>query len=493
MWQRCNGFRVAAIAFLTLSSATSASAQLRTRLIVSGLTQPAAFIQDPTDSAVQFIVQRTGSIRVLVNGSLQAEPFLDLTDQVRTEVERGLVGLAFPPDAATSRRFFVQFVNRDGNAVLARYKRQANNPLQADPATRFDLMWPSGLRYFQQPSEYHISGTLRFGPDGYLYISKGDGGGNNDPANNGQNPHSLFGKILRIDVNVPDDDTRGYRVPQDNPFVDGVPVSGLGEIWALGFRNPWKFSFDDPNRGGTGGIFVGDVGEKLREEVDFIPAGKGGRNYGWRIREGSLPGEAPPTSPSVEPLIPPLYDYDRAFGRTVIGGYVYRGRLLPARYQGRYFFGDFITRRLVSLGLAYHPDGEASVVDLIDHTDEVGEVGMIVAIDVDSRGELYLVDFRGAIRRLEGPPTLTLDIVGGSGEVTLSPPGMECTESCSQTYARTTTVTLTPRAAAGFRFSGWGGDPDCLDGTVRVDSAVSCVATFMRVRDRKAQEPHLRR
>jgi hypothetical protein len=383
---------------------------LRLRLVATGLSQPLAMVQDPTDPAVQFVLQKGGRIRVLRNGALEPVDFLDLTGQVSTVSEQGLTGLAFAPDT-TSRRAFVCFTNLAGHTVVARYVRDAVNPLVVDPGSRFDLRWPNGLRYVEQPDVNHNGGTLRFGPDGYLYLGLGDGGNSNDPAHNAQNPRSLLGKMLRLDVDVPDGAASGYAIPPDNPFVDDDPVDALEEIWALGFRNPWKFSFDAPARGGTGGMFVGDVGQAAREEIDYEPPGRGGRNYGWRNREGTVAGTAPPLPPAYLPFTEPLFDYARDVGWAVTGGEVYRGAALGSPYTGRYFFGDFMFQRVFSLGLAYGPDGEASVTDVREHTLDLGgtdRVGAIVSIDVDADGELYVVDLRGNLLRIEpeAPPAL---------------------------------------------------------------------------------------
>jgi glucose/arabinose dehydrogenase len=459
----------------------AASAQTALRVVVTGLVQPVALVQDPLDQAVQLIVERAGRVRVLRGGSLVDQVFLDLSGEVTTDGERGLLGLAFPPDAAATGRLYVNFTNRQGHTVIARFTRSPGDALRADPASRFDLQWPDGRRFIEQPFSNHNGGTLRFGPDGYLYVGMGDGGAGNDPGHRAQNPRTLLGKMLRIDVSVPDGDPRGYRVPPDNPFLDGDPVAALGEIWAFGLRNPWKFSFDDPARGGTGALFIGDVGQGAREEIDVEPAGSGGRNYGWRNREGTLPGGArPPLPPAFAPLVDPVFDFGRSLGASVTGGYVYRGRWLGARYAGRYFFADFISGRVLSLGLAYDATGEAAVVDVIDHTDELGgtgHTGNVVSIDIDANGELYVVDFAGRVLRIEPPPSLVID-VRGSGRVRASPPGETCESTCVQQYTEGTVVQLTATATSNSRFVGWSGDEDCADGVVTIRGVVSCTARF---------------
>ncbi len=332
---------------LVAATSESAFSQIALKLVASGFSEPLAFVQDPTNPSVQFVVQKGGRIRVLLNGALQATDFLNLTGTVSTNSERGLLGLAFPPDYADTRRFYVNFTNLQGHTVIARYERSAGNALVADAGSRFDLRWPGGQRFIVQPFANHNGGTLRFGPDGYLYIGMGDGGSGNDPNNAAQTPTTLLGKMLRIDVSVADNDDDGYRVPPNNPFVDNSPIPALDEIWAFGLRNPWKFSFDDPARGGTGGLFIGDVGQSTREEISFAPSGIGGRNFGWRIREGFVASTAVPVlPPAYLPLTSPIHDYPRTVGQSVTGGVVYRGDQLAGSLVGRYFFGDFISGRI---------------------------------------------------------------------------------------------------------------------------------------------------
>ena len=228
--------------------ASSGSAQFRGQPYISGLTNPVAFIQDPANAGVQFVVERAGVIRVVHGGALLSTPFLDLSGGIGSGGERGMLSLAFPPGAAESGRFFVTFVNTDGNTVIARFRRSAD-PLVADPATRFDLLWSTGDRFIAHPETLHYGGNLVFGADGYLYIATGDGGEPDDATHQAQDLSKLHGKMLRINVGVGDGDPEGLDIPADNPFVG---AAARPEIWAVGFRNPWKFSIDDPQRGGTG-------------------------------------------------------------------------------------------------------------------------------------------------------------------------------------------------------------------------------------------------
>ena len=377
--------------------------------MVSGLAQPVAFVQDPTQPDVQLVVQQGGRIRVVQNGVLLAADFLDLTAEITSGGERGLLGLAFAPNYASSGWVFVKFTDLAGNTVVARFTRDPGNPLRADPATRFDLFWPVGTPYILQPFANHNGGHLAFGPDGFLYIGLGDGGAANDPFHQAQNPMSLLGKMLRIDIAVPPGDPIGYRVPSDNPFV-GVP-GVFPEIWAFGLRNPWRYTFDDPARGGTGALVIADVGQAAWEEIDYEPAGRGGRNYGWRNREGANPnvGTLPPFS---LPLTDPIFQYSHAEGGSITGGFVYRGTALGSAYRGRYFFGDFSASRIWSIRLDINPlTGEATAADLVEHTAELAaSPGLLPSsFGVDASGELYVVSYSGSIYRV------SLAVSGGPG------------------------------------------------------------------------------
>ncbi|MCC7034275.1 MAG: PQQ-dependent sugar dehydrogenase [Acidobacteria bacterium] len=389
---------------LVAGVAMPVAAQLRTQVVAEGLSQPVAFVPDPTSATRFFIVQQGGLIRMLENGVLTT--FLDVRPPViRTGGEEGLLGMAFAPDAATSGRFYVNFTSPDGDIVVARFTRTPANAPTADPASRFDLIWPGGVPHIAHPGNTnHNGGHLAFGPDGYLYVGTGDGGGGNDPDHNAQDPQSLLGKMLRIDVDVPDGHPTGYQIPPDNPYLDGQPIAALAEIWAFGLRNPWRYSFDDLGPGATGALIIGDVGQGAREEVNYEPAGAGGRNYGWRLREGTIATPGVPTSPPAAyvPLANPLFDYERTIGRAVTGGYVYRGTQLPAAYRGRYFVADSMTSAFGSVGLGGDPaTGEATVTDVIEHTAELGgPLGGIVSFGRDRDGELYLATFAGRILKI---------------------------------------------------------------------------------------------
>jgi glucose/arabinose dehydrogenase len=379
----------------------SAHAALRLELVARGLESAIAFVPDPLVPDTFLVALQDGVVRVVQGGVVQEAPFLDLRAVISRGGERGLLGLAFPPDAAASLRVFVNFTDRSGHTVIARFTRRSDNLLVAEPESRFDLQWADGRRFIEQPYANHNGGHLAFGPDGFLYIGLGDGGSANDPQNRAQSPLSLLGKMLRIDVSVAADDLRGYVIPADNPFVGREGV--LPEIWALGYRNPWRYGFDDVGADATGALVVGDVGQSAREEIDYEPAATAGRNYGWRQREGSIATRGVPIEPiEIGALAEPLFDYGRGRGQAVTGGYIYRGTALPARYRGRYFFGDYGSGRVWSLGLAVEAGtGEASLIDEVDHTDELGGTRPgLASFARDLAGEIYLVTQGGDIFRL---------------------------------------------------------------------------------------------
>ncbi len=445
-------FVVCALAGMMVMPAP-ALAQLRAQPYVSGLSFPVAFIPDPTRPGRHFVVEQMGHVRVVVDGVLQDRDFLDVSSLVtpRTpiEAERGLIGMVLAPDYATSGRFFIAFtregtsLDERGDLVIARFRRALSEPLFADPASRFDLRWhsPSGPRFIEHSARpAHNGGSMVFGADGYLYIGLGDGGGNGDPGGNAQNPMELKGKILRIDVNVADSDPQGYRVPLDNPFLDGVPIAALPEIWAFGVRNPWRVVFDEAALGGTGALMIADVGQDRWEEINYEPIGQGGRNYGWPILEGTndyfnpdVPGYVAPP-PAFLPLTSPAYEYFHSAGvslvegNSVTGGYIYRGTGLGEGMRGRYFFSDFAVARMWSAQV--NPQGTtATFENIIDHTADVAP-GRLSSFAADPNGELYLVRYgatgQGVVLRLcafnVSPIVTSFSTAGGTGTINVTAP-----------------------------------------------------------------------
>jgi len=304
--------RLQAVVLMILGGSLWASAQsVRIDLepfIASGLNQPVYLTNAHDGTNRRFVVEQPGRVSVMQPGSSMRMTFLDITGRVLSGGERGLLGLAFHPQFASNRRFFVDYTRRpDGATVIAEYRVSTSNPNVAETSETVLLLIP-------QPYENHNGGMIEFGPDGYLYIGMGDGGSGNDPQNRAQNPNMLLGKILRIDVD------RG-AAPSTNPYADGS--AGRPEIYAIGLRNPWRFSFDRA----TGQLYVGDVGQDEREEVDIVTAGG---NYGWRVLEGTRCTNLGPASCSAPGFIAPIAEYDHSSnGRcSITGGYVFT---VPAR------------------------------------------------------------------------------------------------------------------------------------------------------------------
>jgi glucose/arabinose dehydrogenase len=270
-----------------------------------------------------FVIEQAGRIRIIEDGELAAQPYLDVIDLVNDNGrEQGLLGMAFDPDYATNGRFYINYTSKDSTTRIERYQ-------VSDDPNLADLESVELILEFDQPFGNHNGGNLVFGPDGYLYIGTGDGGSGGDPNNNAQNLGVLLGKMLRVDVSgeLP------YEIPRDNPFVDDPDARP--EIWAYGLRNPWRFSFDTQ----TDDLYIADVGQNNIEEINFQAADSpGGENYGWRFYEGSdvfrdALGDR-------EPFVFPIYEYSHNLGCSVTGGYVYRGDNLPD-LQGSYFYGDY--------------------------------------------------------------------------------------------------------------------------------------------------------
>ncbi len=335
-------------------------------LVVEGLTHPVFVTHSDDGSGRLFVVEQAGRILVLENGGLRADPFLDISGRVRSGGERGLLGLAFHPQFAANGRYFTHHTRlRDGASVITEFRVSAD-PNRSRLVGRRLLLVP-------QPFSNHNGGMIAFGPDGFLYIALGDGGSGGDPGNRAQNPDSRLGKILRIDI----DGARPYAIPHDNPFASG---GGRREIYALGLRNPWRFSFDRQ----SGRLLAGDVGQNRIEEIDEVRAGG---NYGWRVLEGTLCYQPRPGCDRTG-FEPPLTQYRHIRGRcSVTGGYVYRGQAIPA-LSGTYLFGDYCSGEIFGLRA--------------DRRRVLLNSGLrIASFGEDEAGEVYVVDRRGgAIYRL---------------------------------------------------------------------------------------------
>lgn len=359
-------------------------------VVSTGLEHP-TFLTQPQDETSQlFVVEQPGRIRILEGGIVQQTPFLNISDRVLSGGERGLLGLAFHPEYKNNGRLFVNYTRAgDGATVIAEYRRSANH-------AKF-LSTERILLLVEQPFSNHNGGMLAFGPDGFLYVGMGDGGSGGDPGNRAQNFYTLLGKMLRLNVDGP----QPYGVPKDNPFVS---TKGRGEIFAVGLRNPWRFSFDMH----TGMLWAGDVGQGEWEEIDIVQLG---RNYGWRSMEGSHCFH--PKKGCVQQGVElPIAEYRHHAGRcSVTGGYVYRGKKVPG-LTGRYIFGDFCTGEIFALPHdAEKNENELSDISILLKTDL-----NIASFGQDRQGEVYVLDLAGGIYTivqkpllLEGTKVLPLD------------------------------------------------------------------------------------
>jgi glucose/arabinose dehydrogenase len=382
---------VLALLALVSTSCSHAPARAATALttvrVASGLSNPVWVTSPPGDPRL-FIVEKIepdlhGYIKILKNGNLLPTPFLVTPSTLPTYTEQGLLGLAFAPDYATSRRFYIYYTDLDNSCVLERRHASASNPDVAD-TTREEL-----LRIYHWNLN-HNGGWLAFGPDGKLYLSIGDGGGGGDPGNRAQSPDSLLGKILRLDVSG----ASGYVAPPDNPFAGAT--TGRQLVWAYGLRNPWRDSFDRA----TGDLVIGDVGQMLHEEIDFAPASAGtgkGVNFGWPCWEGEFPYDLSRPTPcttcaDTACMQMPAFTYGHNNGEcAVTGGYVYRGSAIPD-LVGTYFFADYCYAHIWSGKFV-----GGKLTGIVDRTAELAPQGgqalqWISSFGEDKDGELYICD-----------------------------------------------------------------------------------------------------
>lgn len=343
----------------------------------------AVFMTAPTGDPRLWIVEKAGRIKLLSGGVVLPTSYLDLSSLVATDGEKGLVGLAFSPDFASNATFFVFYANRASGLVIAKYRALGGNPA-ANTAASVGVV----LKTIPISTSFHNGGCLQFGPDGFLYSGIGDGG----IAANAQNPNTLLGKMIRLDVSRPPS-----YIPLTNPFVATAP---LDEIWSFGLRNPWRFSVDSL----TGGLLIADVGAAAREEIDFEPANTGGRNYGWTCMEGTVCSNLPGCTCNSSAFTAPIYEFSHSAGScAVIGGYVYRGCDIPS-LQGTYLYADLCGGYIKSL--RYSPTAGVS-----QHQDRTAELGVattqfIYSFGEDGFGELYYAGNAGIFKIIAGPPVL---------------------------------------------------------------------------------------
>lgn len=374
-------FALAALAAVTAGAETP----LTTTTVASGLLSPVYLTPAPGDSTRLFVVEQPGVIRIIKNGVLQSGSFLDIQSRIVSGGEQGLLGLAFHPQYAQNGYFYVYYTaaSPSGQTMLSRFSVAAGNPDSA-VATSEAVIFTT-----HQPQGNHNGGMIGFGPaDSLLYIGLGDGGGSGDANNLAQNPDTALGKILRIDV----DGGSPYAIPADNPFVGAIDT--LPEIWAIGVRNPWRWSFDRA----THDLWMADVGQGTWEEIDFQPAASsGGENYGWRLKEGTHCYNPATGCDTLTGLTDPIYEYRHETGPygfrcSITGGYVYRGCAVPD-LQGCYFFADYCSGEIWTVRY----DG-ANLTDFTDRTAELtgGSTYSVSGFGQDSKGEIYIIEY-GAI------------------------------------------------------------------------------------------------
>lgn len=347
--------------------------------IIAGFTRPVAVVTPSDNSGRLFVVEKDGLIWLLMNGTDPTQPalkgsapFLDVSPIISTATESGLLGMVFEPERPT--RFYINYINQQNESVLARYQMGAD-PYTADPNSAEILLT------IPQVDANHNGGHLLFGPEGYLWLALGDGGGIEDEAGHAQNPNTLPGSLLRLDVRG----ETGYTIPPDNPFADGT--AGKPEVWAIGLRNPWRYSIDHT----TGDIWIGDVGHAKWEEINREPITQAALNYGWPITEGNHCFKEDPCM--IDPFTYPIAEYNHTTGCSVTGGYVYRGERYPS-LQGIYLFGDYCNGNIWAI--------EANTPTPVEPT-LILESGMqIASFGEDEAGELYVVGFDGTLYRLVG-------------------------------------------------------------------------------------------
>ncbi len=362
----------AAVASMAISAGALAqqNAQLFAEFVADGFDQP-VLVTAPSGDNRLFVVEQTGRIWIMENGQQLDAPFLDISGIVRSGGERGLLGLAFHPDYATNGRFFVNYTDSGGHTRVDAYQVSAD-PNVAAADTRTTLL------YIEQPAGNHNGGWLDFGPDGYLYVATGDGGGADDTYGNGQNPNSPLAKILRINV----DAANPYAIPRSNPWAGG---GGVAEAFIWGVRNPWRVAFDGND------IYIADVGQGEWEEVTVVTTADAGANLGWPIMEGA---HCYRSACSTDGLVLPAYEYAHSEGCSITGGYVYRGNAIPA-LDGHYFFGDYCSGFVRSFRLT-----GGAATEVTDWTAQLGDLGRITSFGMDGAGELYVVAADGRIFRI---------------------------------------------------------------------------------------------
>lgn len=343
--------------------------------VATGLIEP-TFVTNAGDGSDRlFVTEKSGKIQIIENG--KPKVFLDISDRVSTVGEQGLLSVAFPSNYSTTRHFYVDYANKAGDIVISRFRTSAANPNDANEASEQIL-----LTIPHPGAQNHYGGQLAFDASNYLYISTGDGGSRGDPPGNAQNPNSLLGKILRLDVESPNVTT--YAIPGSNPFgaASDPPKRVRDEIWSLGLRNSWRFSIDAP----TGNFYIADVGQDRYEEINFQPGNVGGQNYGWNRLEGNATYLDDSKTVNQAGLTPPVFVYDHSQGQSITGGYVYRGKAI-AGLQGTYIYADFVSGNVWGLRQTSTGGWDNQLL--------VASPYLVSTFGQDEKGNLYLTDFYG--------------------------------------------------------------------------------------------------
>ena len=396
-----------------LTVLSQASAEFEVRRLITGLNQPLYLTSAPGDSDRLFVVEKGGDIEIIdrQTGQWNTTPFLDVSREISTNSERGLLGLAFHPEYESNGLLYVNLTNRSGNTEIRQYQ-VSDDPDLVDGSSSTNVI------SIAQPFSNHNGGWIDFGPDGFLYVGMGDGGSGDDPQDHGQRLNTHLGKMLRLDINgddFPNDDQLNYSIPDGNPFTMDRESGALPEIWAYGLRNPWRNSFDSV----TGDLYIADVGQNVREEINFQHAdSNGGENYGWRLREGAIrtPGSVGGNPPrgNVDPVYDYLHGGGSNRGNSITGGNVYHGPV--AELQNQYVFGDFTSSRIWSIEVD-RDTGSLVHGSFTDWTREFrpdrGRIDSIVSFGADNFGNLYVIDFGGEVFAVvpEPHPYLLLSMV----------------------------------------------------------------------------------
>lgn len=379
-----------------------ANAIIHGQIIADGLTQPMEYICNSADPQNAYVIEKGGAVKLIKNDVLQPGTVLDISGVLFNQGECGLLGIAFDPKFASNRYVYLHY-NTGPDPIKTNIVRYT----VSGDGTAFSNEFP--IFSFEQPTPSHKGGSINFGPDGFLYIATGDGGSPEDIANNAQSPQTFLGKVLRLDVandDFPNDATQNYAIPRNNPYYTSKTIKQ--EIWAVGLRNPYRWSFDSK----TGAMIIADVGQDKWEELNFIPKGVAQMNFGWRVKEGNedfftnLPAFS-------HAFALPFFQYDHTFGRAIVGGFVYRGNALDASMKGRYVFADATIPKIASIAITLSGGNPLPVPisSAIVHSPSINaslgadSIGAPVSVSPDINGEIMIADlYKGHIIRLVPPP-----------------------------------------------------------------------------------------